>query len=172
MHSSWKETRVPKEIQHARCTERITRLWNVTNSASPSSCVRMSRFYVCRCVARFQRLSLRSLKWYTAIPHLYVPTKFTIRKENTLAVALPPEVVPLNFPKTIFRSFACFLSIKKEFLNFFPPTIKESQVEELTVVVSKKSYPYKNCDFQNGTITNNAISKRWVWYDLFEITGD
>lgn len=72
------------------------RLWNVTNSTSPLSCVRMFVF-VSVSMIRFQRLSLRSSKWYVAIPHLYAPTKFMIPKKIILAVALPPEMVSKFF---------------------------------------------------------------------------
>jgi len=83
-----------EEILHARHWK-ITRLWNIMNSASPSSCIRT---FVSVSMTCFQRLSLCSLKWYMAIPHLCAPTKFMIQK-NILAVALSPEMVPLNFLK-------------------------------------------------------------------------
>lgn len=88
----WKETRALKK-------------YRTRDALKDNAAVKRNEFYftlvlrthVCffylSGVARFQRLFFRSSKYYMAIPHLCMLTKFMIQKKNTLAVALPPEVV-------------------------------------------------------------------------------
>lgn len=166
-HACWRNT---ARVIHWK----ITRLWNVTYSASPSFCVRMSVF-LCLSVRFAFNVFLFAHQSDTAIPHLCVPTKFMIRKKHLSGCSPSRSWYPQTFP--IFRLFACFLSSKKGLFRTTFFDHKKTQVENLYAYAHhfERIVSLQRCICLSSFFGIEQYRKMRFpkdGYDPLEITGD